>query len=74
MTDNYSVSVDLTGNHYQFCRSAAFRASSSRTGSEDILVAIVFGAASIEAYIDHTRTLCQARYPYSLEEEDKNNP
>jgi hypothetical protein len=71
MTDNYSVSVDLTGNHFQICRSAALRASSSRTGSEDNLVAIVFGAAAIEAYIDHLRTFCQARYPYSPEEEAK---
>jgi hypothetical protein len=73
MTDNYSVSVDLTGNHFQICRSAAFRASSSRTGSEDNLVAVVFGAAAIEAYIDHIRTFGQVRYPYSPEEEAKVN-
>lgn len=71
MTDNHSASVDLTGNHFQICSSAAFRASSSKTGSEDNLVAVVFGAAAIEAYIDHIRTSAKVSYPYSPEEEAK---
>jgi hypothetical protein len=71
MADNYSVFVDLTGTHFQICRSAALRASSSKIGSKDNLVAVVFGAAAIEADINHRRAFCQVSYRYSPEEEAK---
>jgi hypothetical protein len=71
MSDNYSVSVDLTNNHFSICRAAASRASNHPEGSEDTLIAIVFGAAAFEAYIDQIRVMCGVSYPFSGEEETK---